>query len=250
MKIKKITLHKWMLAYDNIADYITDVWFEWKHKQEFGHYRWEVRDDRWMDLLRNMPEMFEWSIEDNHVEIRGMTKEGKHITEKVPLSDFITENGDEPDLEMLWHCNFWDGPLNGVALYNGDVVWFECVIDHGMGDEDEQDDYPLWGLREFAIYELTEEQKMHAVFNHILFREMVGSNSDHKPEFHSWFTRGENFEFFYNDLKECQKKHAHLWDIDYTKGKKLGVFADHEFKNYVRPRRVECASNNEDNQTE
>lgn len=245
MKVKRKTLYKWMLAYENIGEFIIDVWFQWKHKQEFGCYQWEARDDRWRDLLRNMPEMVEWSFYDDKVEIRGVDKDGKCVTEKIPVSEFISLE-DGPDLEMLWHCGYWDGPLNGVALYKGEVVWFECIADHGMDDES---DYPLWGLREYSLHQLTEDQKMHLVFDYTLFREMVGPHCDHRPEFHDWFERNENFEFFYNNLKECRKKHAHLWDTDYKKGKKLGVFEHHEFKNYNRPR-VACTAKTEDNQAE
>lgn len=245
MKVRRTTLYKWMLAYDNIDEFVSDCWFQWKHKQQFGCYQWEAKDRRWYDLIREMPEMVEWSFHDDEVEIRAVDKNGKFITEKVPASEFITSNTDlEPDLEMLWHCGYWDGPLSGVALYNGDVVWFEVETDHGM--DDDETDYPLQGLREYSLHELTEEQKMDVVFNHIMFREMVGHHCDHQPKNFGWFTRGKRFDYFYNQWKDNQKKYAHLWDRDYGKGKKLGVFAHHEFKNYGRPK-VACTSNNEDN---
>ena len=237
MKIKKTTLYKWMLAYDNIDQYITDVWFQWKHKELYGYYQWEAHKhncDRWRNLLRSMPELAEWSIEDDHIEIRGVNKDGKYVTEQIPLKEFIDPNDKQPDLEMLWHRGYWDGPLSGVALYNGDVVYFDCKHDYAMGED--EDELPLWGLRTYSLYEITEEQKFDLTFNHILFREMVGLHCDHRPEFYDWFTRGGDFKFFYEDLKECRDKHKHLWDIDYKKGKELGVFAYHEFKNYMRPR--------------
>ena len=36
------------------------------------------------------------------------------------------------DLEMLWHGKYYDIPLDGLALYHGEQVYFQC-IDEGYG---------------------------------------------------------------------------------------------------------------------
>lgn len=68
---------------------------------------------------------------------------------------------------LLWHDRFWDGPCNGVCLYQGRKYYYGCF-------EEAEDGSPWY--RRFALYELTPEQLADEEFWHELFREKVGTH--------------------------------------------------------------------------
>lgn len=78
--------------------------------------------------------------------------------------------GKDLNLQMLWHNSFSNKPLNGVALYDDQYVWFEIV------DEYEE---PV----RYTLYELTNKNKEELIEKHCVFRELVGTNTTHHPTF-------------------------------------------------------------------
>ena len=61
------------------------------------------------------------------------------------------------DIECLWHCGFWDGPLSGICLYEGEKCWFDMVKEYNNGS------------RTFKIVRLTQEQFKEEEYWHDLF---------------------------------------------------------------------------------
>jgi hypothetical protein len=55
---------------------------------------------------------------------------------------------------MLWHSNFWDCPLSGVILWNGQKAWFDKV--------DERTDIEPWSeeeIKDWLEYESSKDDK-------------------------------------------------------------------------------------------
>ncbi len=101
---------------------------------------------------------------------------------------------------MLWHSNFWDGPLSGVILWNGEKAWFEMYdekdveilmsdvewkewIDYHKekyGTEpDEEDKIEYDRYRYFKVYRLPQQTMNAIIHNHELFRKYVGTHTDY-----------------------------------------------------------------------
>jgi hypothetical protein len=81
-------------------------------------------------------------------------------------------DGDPPRLEavrLLWHFGFWDGPINGVATYNGRHYWFEA-------EPFDQEDEPSHSRRYF-LYDLTDEAVAEERCWHERFPDLVGTHT-------------------------------------------------------------------------
>lgn len=75
------------------------------------------------------------------------------------------------ELTILYHCGYWDGPLSGVALYQGRKVWFQAIAAEESDDRDEP--------RGFGLYSLTDEQIQVQDADHALFQQYVGTHTDY-----------------------------------------------------------------------
>jgi hypothetical protein len=73
-------------------------------------------------------------------------------------------------MRMLWHVNYWDGPLSGLCLLNGRKHWFQ--IKGGVYDPDDE-------AREFEIIYLTDEQIKAEDDRHNLWVKYVGEHCDY-----------------------------------------------------------------------
>lgn len=114
------------------------------------------------------------------------------------LKELREETGGQT--RMLWHNNYWDGPISGMMLWDGEMRWFqmfdetweECLI---PGDEwkewveyyrekygkdpDEEDRIEHDRTRKYRVYVLPEEVKKAIIHNHELFRKYVGIHTDY-----------------------------------------------------------------------
>jgi hypothetical protein len=73
---------------------------------------------------------------------------------------------DRKDVRILWHCGYWDGPLSGIALYQGQKYWFRVI---------DRDAEP----RAAALQSLTREQLQFEENRHTLFQQHVGTHTDY-----------------------------------------------------------------------
>jgi hypothetical protein len=213
--MKKTELYTGYLNKEYFDSRVHDRWFDWRCEQA-GVKRNKEDTKRWIEVLHGMPDQYTWSPStiDNmmHFEWDGGTEE-------VPLTEFYDDEDEQPDLEMWWHSNYWDGPLSGMAKYNGEWVWFDCI---------EEDDYN--GDRIFALYRLTEEQLKGETAHYFEFREKVGSHCDHHPDMLN-VPREESTQKDFDEY--YKKKHP---DLKLTSGEKLGEFHWYQFKYWARLR--------------
>lgn len=97
-------------------------------------------------------------------------------------------------IRMLWHSDYWDGPLSGYVQLDGDDgFWVDCIAD--MWDmrpddcdtsctgEDGGKGCPEYKgdrrCRVYLVYVLDDEQRRIRLANHALFREHVGVHTDY-----------------------------------------------------------------------
>jgi hypothetical protein len=78
------------------------------------------------------------------------------------------------DVRYLWFSDFWDGPMSGMALYNGQPYWFEMV--------EENREYPNGFYRRFGLFEMSPEEIEEETRWHNLFREKVGEHTTYNME--------------------------------------------------------------------
>lgn len=75
------------------------------------------------------------------------------------------------DVKLLWHCDFWDGPISGMLLYRTDMCWYAMIVEN-------ENDNGSW-YRRFAVIRLTAEQLADEQYWHDLFRQHVGTHTDY-----------------------------------------------------------------------
>lgn len=129
---------------------------------------------------------------------------------------------------MLWVKDKHDGPMSGIAEYNGKKVYFDCHDEGGYEDlpenldeltseEKESIDYEEKKYnrqRTYDLYELSEKEIEFEDLVHDKFEEYVGTpfkgNWDEANKFYSWY--------------KTQPQR------NYRNNKLLGTFTYHEFQ--------------------
>lgn len=74
-------------------------------------------------------------------------------------------------ITILWHHDYWDGPKTGVAVLNGELVWFQDRKD--IWDSEEQD----WAVSKWNVYQMTPEQLSEVFRRKHLFMKHVGPHT-------------------------------------------------------------------------
>lgn len=74
----------------------------------------------------------------------------------------------ESEVRMLWHAGYWDGPLSGMCMVDGQHYWFQCAF------ESYRDRH-----RKFWLLELPPDDLAAELERHELFRECVGRHHDY-----------------------------------------------------------------------
>lgn len=99
-----------------------------------------------------------------------------------------------PEMKKLYHLGYWDGPLSGMCLVNGEKYFFECIeewTDNNSYPEDDDDFEAPW-YRRFLLWKLTDEQQAHLDQRHAKFQRMVGTHTDYDES-------GKRGNFVYNE---------------------------------------------------
>lgn len=85
----------------------------------------------------------------------------------------------------LWHSGYYDGPLTGMVLYQGEELWAEVAEEcHHLveaPEDDENNDFvsTCGFYRRYRATRLTAEAYAETVRRHGLFRQMVGPHCDY-----------------------------------------------------------------------
>jgi hypothetical protein len=116
---------------------------------------------------------------------------------------------DRGEVQLLWHADYWDGPLNGLCRYRDRKCWFELCAE---GEPEAGDKF----YRRYLLLELGKDQLDEEEYWHRLFQEKVGTHADYgeaqrevKPR-HSWAE-------FYEPYQKRGK-------VDYSANPALGWF--------------------------
>jgi hypothetical protein len=108
---------------------------------------------------------------------------------------------DDTKIELLYHSGYWDGPLSGVCLYQGERLWFNDVHDYHSKTEDDK----YLDMRIYALHRLTVEEWKQEDYWHDLFEKNVGTHTSYKNgkrnygEVHS----SETHKLFYGPSKKA-----------------------------------------------
>ena len=216
MRMNKRDFYTKYLRMDRFDDRVWDNWFLWRLEQAGGR-------DHSSEVIEAMPHYYTWQPNLDETITFYWNENGEDKEQTIPMDICVNDLDEQPDLEMLWHCGFYDHPLNGVAKYNGEYVWFDIIYD----EDDYADDYD--------IYKLSEEDIAYEKAIHEKFQRNVGYHCDHEPKVHKEFEGKSKtlFDEFYNWVEKLKKDKPRK---DYTKNEKLGTFGYYQFRNYVRPR--------------
>ena len=118
---------------------------------------------------------------------------------------------DKAEVRMLWHSDFWDVPLNGLATYQGRKYWFQTLEDLRRNDLAEM----IYLLVELSDEQITEEEYWHE-----LFREQVGTHTDYDEQGHrkTGSLMPESAQKKYFDARKSRKGH------DFANNRVIGWF--------------------------
>lgn len=212
--MKKVDLIRGQMIRDHVEFHIGDRWIDWR--LELGNYPKDNREEwvkSYREVIDTLPDHFEWSIDFKEEQMVIMWEDNR---EAIPLEFFYDDKEEQPDLTLLWHENYWDGPLSGVALYNGEHVWFDIEDEDDIGD------------RVFALYKMSKDICNKIFQRHKEFQEAVGFHCDHDPSVYKPFFKKDDKKF-----REFYDKEYKKFDIE--NGEVLGHFHWFQFKNWVRP---------------
>lgn len=107
----------------------------------------------------------------------------------------------DKDFELLWHCNYWDGMLSGVIKMDGRECWIECVLEGVVARSPEPEQGYING-RNFAIFQLSDEQIKELYDRHKDFQESVGTHTDYTAGKRTLGAHGKDMEGYYKRAKE------------------------------------------------
>jgi hypothetical protein len=82
---------------------------------------------------------------------------------------------DRGDVRLLWHCDFWDVPLDGVCLFRGRRHWFSL-----WAEGEAEDDGGFY--RRYLVLELRKDQLDEEEYWQALFRRKVGTHADYAEQ--------------------------------------------------------------------
>jgi hypothetical protein len=116
-------------------------------------------------------------------------------------------------VHLLWHCGYWDGPLSGVCLYQGDRCWFEAIDPF----DEERDDYVYprrAGLYRLSPEELHVQEELHRQFQRYMGMHSEYDENEQRPfegavrpkdewkGFERWLTQQpkRTFDFRHNEM--------------------------------------------------
>lgn len=120
-------------------------------------------------------------------------------------------------VRILWHSGYYDGPMSGVAEYNGEKVYFNLLKEY----ESKKLRKDVW--RTYNLYKITPELLKDILYWHEEFRLFVGEHCDYiydDDQKKTLRTPGVNpcsheymVEMFYDRYKEHEAKNgkAETW---------------------------------------
>ena len=163
-------------AHENFESTLVFAWFRWRKKQNL---EWQPTGE------------YKVKYDYQSGEIVATSSFGE---DRFPVEEMYKKSDNE--IEMLWYVDYYDGPLSGVALYEGKHVWYQ--ISAWSHDN-------LFNVWQYKLYELSEDEFYDELNWHNRF--LTDRDSGDKKRFDKYY-------------KDREKRD----DPDYTKNKYLGEF--------------------------
>jgi len=163
-------------------------------------------------------------------------------------------------LSILWVQDEYDGPMNGLAEYNGEKLWFSRLNTPSIISSTE---IPVpyntientFNDRSYLLYRLNEEDLQLVTKNHLEYCKITGAPVNHgdpitiktRPETSrmdpevakSLIPEGKDFlEVFKRPLANI-KNYSHKIAPASIKGEFVTIVKESEFNNYLIPHKVE-----------
>ena len=146
----------------------------------------------------------------------------------IPLEAMYYKDKEEDmdDAYMLWHSDYYDGPLSGLAVYKGKKVWFQCI---------EWEDENLFNMRIFNLHELSKEELEEEERWHQFFCDNVGYHCNYddgaRADRGNEYTE-ESMKHFYDEAKKRPKR-------DYTNNKVIATLDESFFHRGLPEKKVD-----------
>lgn len=110
------------------------------------------------------------------------------------------------DLSLLWCCDFYDGPLSGIACFRGRICWFQLGRDSSWASDS----------RRFELYWLSDDEIAAEQTRHDYFTKFVGYHTDYR--YNTPFKHPQKFWDMY------YKKYPPKSSPNYTDNEIIGEF--------------------------
>ena len=148
----------------------------------------------------------------------------------------------EPTLKILWTQDQLEGPVNGLALYEGEKLWFRRM--HTAEPVD---------FRRYALLRISEDQlkmveddhhryceEMQSPFHHGDPRVLRKKTSVHRGDLKAMMPEGKSFIEVPMAVQGMVlvKQYVHLYNPDQIEGEIVKEVPESEFSNYNVPQRV------------
>lgn len=115
------------------------------------------------------------------------------------------------NVKILFHIDYWDGPLRGICEYKNKYYWYDILDDYEYNSEKEK-----FSPRTYVIKEIEPWQISYELYWHSIFSTNVGTYTDFdKKLVNDRFKIEENF---------YEKRKREYIKIDYSDNKIIGVF--------------------------
>ncbi len=218
--MKKVDLYKAYLREDRVRMHLWERWFDWRCEQAGLDGIGGSENKAWMEVLKSMPNIWDWTphaMSGGSMKFTWKNEDEKH-TEYVPIGYFIDDLVEQPDLRMLWHNGYYDGPLSGMCKWDGKLYYFDVAYD----DEEESElDY-----RKYNLYELTQEELEEELRTHRLFETNVGYHSNYGDRYREY---GDNDKpkwcpnFLYKQWRKARFWKFYKWDSPRSKSHRFST---------------------------
>lgn len=86
--------------------------------------------------------------------------------------DFLPWVDVDTEVTILYYDNYWDGPMSGMLIWNGQMYWFDVY--KGFANYHK--------TRRYVILELSEEELLFEEIRHQLWVECCGNNCFNLPK--------------------------------------------------------------------
>lgn len=127
------------------------------------------------------------------------------------------------EITLLWHLGFHDSYLSGIAKYQDQYVYINCIEENDLYYQqmmEEVEEITEW-FRKFHVIELSAEQLDFELTKHKDFETFVGTHTNYDKNgkrSNGALQPREKWDLFYKKYQNCK--------TDYSQNKVIGFFLD------------------------